>query len=185
MDTTTRAAVVGAAALGAAAAALYGSGRATVVTAMAAGAAIGATLSQVATARAAASDAPVRTFEDVARDDAAFKEAARAQTVDPTTEADALRRLFEGSSRPRLSEACTALNKGSQLEVADARWRTWAGEPREKLGAAIVAVIDSLDAPHLQPSGVEARLLGGLDPAVFGVFNLMAQDGMDCAKGTK
>jgi hypothetical protein len=64
MDTTTRAAVVGAAALGAAAAALYGSGRATVVTAMAAGAAIGATLSQVATARAAASDAPVRTFED-------------------------------------------------------------------------------------------------------------------------
>ena len=41
--------------------------------------------------------------------------------------------------------------------------------------AVIESVIDELEAPHLLPSGIETRLLGGTSAAAFGLFTLLSQ----------
>jgi hypothetical protein len=36
----------------------------------------------------------------------------------------------------------------------------------------VKGVVDKLEAPHLKPSGIEQRLLSGVDSACFGLFTL-------------
>jgi hypothetical protein len=123
----------------------------------------------------------VRTFESVLREDAAFREAAASIIVDAGAEADALRRLLrpegalEGASAARLAEACEELDAAPKLAHAKACFGPWAHASREVVGGAVMAVIDELEAPHLLPSGIETRLLGGTSAAAFGLFTLLSQ----------
>ena len=45
----------------------------------------------------------------------------------------------------------------------------------EHLGTAIETVVNDLDAPHLKPSGIEERLVGGLDASIFGLLTLVCK----------
>ena len=121
--------------------------------------------------------ANVRTFDDVAREDAAFKEASQALTVDAMAEADALTRLMVGTSAAALADACGSLNAMAKLDAAKARWQPWADSP--KLGEQILAVTTDLDAPHLLPTGIEQRLLSGVKAASFGLFALLQHAAFD------
>lgn len=120
----------------------------------------------------------VRTFADVARDDADFQAAANAETFDASAEAEALHRLFEGASAAALTEACTKLNTGGKLDHARSRYQPWAAH-KEKLGAAVHTIVDDLEAPHLKPSGIEQRLLGGVHASCWGLFTLMTHAALD------
>ena len=119
----------------------------------------------------------VRTFESVLREDAAFREAAASIVVDAGAEADALRRLLclEGASAARLARACEALDAAPRLASAKACFGPWTYASNEVVGEAVLAVIDELEAPHLLPSGIETRLLGGTSAAAFGLFTLLSQ----------
>ena len=158
-------------------------GRLAAASCAAIGAAVGALCARTVQSRAVEpwwhDENQVRTFADVARDDAIFKEAAKAEGIDASAEAEALRRLFDGSSSAALTEACTTLNASSSLANARVRWQPWARHNNEKLGTAVQAVIEDLDAPHLKPSGIEQRLLGGVNASCFGLFTLMANASLD------
>ena len=82
-------------------------------------------------------EANVRTFEDVARDDAAFRAAAEAEGCDALTEAAALRNLFDGRITPLLIDACNSLNTSHRLEKAQARWQLWREAAPHELGDAL------------------------------------------------
>ena len=138
------------------------------------GAALGSACAYVLSQRwAEEEEAPLRTFADVAREDAEFREAASEEAFDVAMEASALHSLFEGPSSAALAEACTALNTTAKLAEARSLYLTWSDVHRPKLGAAVHAVIDELDAPHLKPSGIEQRLQNGVAASCFGVFQLM------------
>ena len=124
-------------------------------------------------------EARVRTFADVAADDAAFREVANRAIVDPGAEADALCRLFDGASATNLTAAALALNNEELLDRSRARWQGWSQRPRADLGAAVLAVVDELEAPHLLPSGIEKRLYDGVNASIFGLFTLMRHAALD------
>ena len=118
--------------------------------------------------------APERTFEAVAQENAEWEAKARQEPFDAGVEAKALTSLLGGSSKTALSEACAALSQGAQLADAE---RVWAailcGAPPEHLGEQVREVVERLDAPHLRPSGIEQRLLGGTLPACHGLLSLV------------
>lgn len=125
-------------------------------------------------------EAKVRTFEDVANEDAAFRAAAQAEGCCALTEAAALRDLFDGGRKTTLlTNACSSLNTSHRLEKAQARWQTWKGVTPETLGAVIKSVVDELEAPHLQPSGIGKRLESGVPAASFGLLSLMDHAAFD------
>lgn len=120
-----------------------------------------------------ANDSSEPSFEQVARDDAIFRQKGFEEGFDEAAEALALRRLLEGESLTAVSAACKA---PSMLEGAKAAYAPWRGSSASELGAALhKTVMVDLEAPHLKPSGIEERLLGGLDAAVFGLWSLMKQ----------
>ena len=124
----------------------------------------------------AATDAGGQSFEQVARDDAAFRERELAEEFERAHEAAALVRLVDGESAAALSAACAAINRVEALEAARAAFAPWRGLAPTTLGDALHEVIMvTLEAPHLRPSGIEARLLGGLHAAAFGFFSLLKQ----------
>jgi hypothetical protein len=175
--TTTLAAVAGAAA-----GACLSRGRTTsgpgLALATAVGAAMGATCVAVIVRRWQTEawwhdEANVRTFDDVAREDAEFRAAAAAAPTDATAEAQALHRLFDGESSATLERACAALNMPAKLVSAKARWEPWRQVPPAKLGAIVTATVEELEADHLRPSGIETRLNGGVHAACHGLFALM------------
>lgn len=123
--------------------------------------------------------ANVRTFEDVAKEDAEFRAQAQQVAFDASAEVSALQRLFDGASRSALEEACASHNQMVSLADARARWLPWKGATAH-LGTALYAVIvTELDAPHLQPTSIEKRLQGGVHAARFGLFALMKASGLD------
>ena len=138
--------------------------------AIAAGTAVGALVGAFV---ALQQEKQVRTFADVAKEDAEFQQAALAAGFDGAEEAAALRRLFDGDSSRTLTEACDALNAGARLGAARDRWLPWKDVSDTALSKAIQSVVDDLEAPHLQPSGIEKRLLSGVAAASFGLFTLM------------
>jgi hypothetical protein len=49
------------------------------------------------------------------------------------------------------------------------------------LGEVVIGVMDELDAAHLRPTGIAARLADGVDAACHGVLTLLAnipEDGL-------
>ena len=80
-----------------------------------------------------------------------------------------LRNLLEGAA---LQSACEG--NPAELEAARAAWAKWSEAEPELLGAAIEkVVVETLEAPHLKPSGIEKRLNEGLAASRFGLFTLM------------
>ena len=173
--------VVGGAAFGAVVSTL--AGRPTTVGA-AAGAAIAASVAVIWSRQNEPwwhDESKVRTFDDVAREDAAFREAHSMEIFAHEAEASALHRLFDGASSARLAEACGALNATPKLASATARFEPWRRAAPAELAAAVEAVVSDLDAPHLLPSGIEKRLNDGVNAASFGLFSLMSHRALDRA----
>ena len=115
----------------------------------------------------------VRTFDDVAKEDAAFQAAARSEAFDAAAEGAALQRLFDGSSATLLTDACASLNSAPRLEKARLRWLHWKAKSPAAIGAVVESIVDELDAPHLKPSGIEQRLQSGVKASSFGLLGLM------------
>jgi Na+/glutamate symporter len=122
---------------------------------------------------------PMRTFADVAREDAEFQAAAAEEVVDYNIEADVLRSLFIGQRSAQLVSVCEALNATAKLEEARATFQPWATATPSLLGAAIEAVVEGLEAPHLRPSGIARRMECGVAASCFGLFTLLAQPAFD------
>jgi len=175
-------AVVGGAAVGMAVAVAAGKRGGVASAAALAGAVVGLGCSRVSTLRREPwwhDRANVRTFEDVANEDAEFRAQAQQVAFDASAEVAALQRLFDGASRSALEEACASHNQMVSLADARARWLPWKGATAH-LGTALYAVIvTELDAPHLQPTSIEKRLQGGVHAARFGLFTLMKASGLD------
>lgn len=115
-----------------------------------------------------------RSFEQVAEDDAVYRADARADELDPTTEAAALKRLFANDTVCAVCEA----KLGDRFKAISSVWDSWGdGCDDSKLGAAIAKVVTTLDAPHLKPSGIYERLTSGTDAACYGLATLMGDIG--------
>eukprot|EP00035_Acanthoeca_spectabilis_P025809 m.459993 g.459993 ORF g.459993 m.459993 type:complete len:129 (-) comp21889_c0_seq1:137-523(-) len=108
------------------------------------------------------------SFEKVARDDEAFREAAAKETINPAAEVAALSALFQ----PALCSIC-AKTLGSRWATVLSKYKTVADMPDSELASAIVGVVETLDARHLLPSGIKKRLEEGINPACFGLATLI------------
>jgi hypothetical protein len=119
---------------------------------------------------------PPRTIDDVAREDAAWRLSAAARPhvrADDAVEGAALRALLSdyetcvrceavaGAARWR---ACYAARAAITAEETD----------DEETGFRVAAVMDALDAPHLRPTGMRARLEKGVDATCHGVVTLLS-----------
>merc|ERR1712113_881468 len=98
-------------------------------------------------------DAPENSFERVAALDAEFRNEAMTQAFDSGSEVASLRSLLDGNSRAALVDACKSQNKDQQFEAADAAWQPWKLVDDARIGQALHAVTEELEAPHLKPSG--------------------------------
>ena len=116
------------------------------------------------------------SFEEVAAADAVYRAQEQAAGFDGDKEAAALRRLFEGESAAALTASAESLSKAEQLAAARGKWEQSlsAAEP-DAIASVVRSVVERLDAPHLKPSGIEQRVLSGVQPACFGLFTLMSQ----------
>ena len=119
-------------------------------------------------------DGAVQTVDEVNAANSQFYSDSIAEGFDAAREAASLRSLLDGSSRARAECACAAIGREEHLGALRARWEPWSKADEGALGQTIQkVVVDDLDAPHLSPSGIEARLLGGLDAACHGLFMLV------------
>ena len=113
----------------------------------------------------------VRDFASVARDDAADRaERCAEPPPDFAAEATVLPVLFEDAAAVA---ACAATLGARWDSVCQRVWTVWAGAPSEQLGAEIARVVDTLNAPHLLPSSIHERLVGGNAAASFGLATLL------------
>jgi len=117
------------------------------------------------------------SFDQVLAADAEWTAKEQAAGFDTTAEGLALKRLLEGPSSGALGTACQSVGQGAQLESARVAWAGWKDAEAGDLGAEVAAVVDRLDAPHLRPSGIEQRILGGVAPACYGLCSLMRELG--------
>lgn len=123
--------------------------------------------------QASSEESQVRTFDDVLKEDAAFRKNIEEEGLNFSSEAEAFRRLLEGKSAEALSDACTTVGKKDAYLDIKCRWTTyWANAPTSELAKAVQHVVTDLDAPHLLPSGIEKRLLEGVKPSCYGFFAL-------------
>ena len=113
-----------------------------------------------------------RTVGDIGADDAAMRDAARAAPpAEPIAEAEALSALFDDES---VHSLCAAkIGAARWASPCLEKWERWKGAPRAALGGEITRVVEALDGPHLLPSGIRERLLGGNDAACFGLAALL------------
>lgn len=120
-----------------------------------------------------ADDAPievVRTIADVQREDAEFFAAASQESFDEAAEAAALKNLMSGT---KAEAACSALNQSSKWTEAQQIWSTLGLKDDQALGASVRKVVESLEAPHLKPTGIASRLDNGVNATCFGLFSLL------------
>jgi hypothetical protein len=115
-------------------------------------------------------DAP--SLADVLKADAEQRAADReGPPPDRCAEALALKTLFTDASA---CATCETTLGGRWSNVLD-NWRTcWELSEDEPLGAAILQVVDDLDASHLLPSGISERLGAGNTAACFGLATLLS-----------
>ena len=98
----------------------------------------------------------------------------RGRGLQRANEAAALTSLLVGKSAAALKEACEQLNQTTKWEFAERVWQAeLSDKSADELGSKVHVVVDTLEAPHLKPSGIEERLLSGVKPACFGLFTLM------------
>ncbi|KAJ1486771.1 hypothetical protein T484DRAFT_1788571 [Baffinella frigidus] len=109
------------------------------------------------------------TFDQVLAADAEWAAKEQAAGFDTKAEGLALKRLLEGPSSDALGTACQSVGQGAQLESARGAWVSWKDAEASELGAEVSAVVSRLEAPHLRPSGIEERILGGVAPACYGL----------------
>lgn len=118
-----------------------------------------------------ADEPPTRTFAQVAQEDAEFHAAAAAEVFIDKDEGEALSSLIAGTA---LKEACASLNQSAKCDDAIRAYQeSFGGKSPEELGSAVRTVIESLEAPHLKPTGILKRLTSGVQPACFGLLTLM------------
>jgi hypothetical protein len=117
------------------------------------------------------------SFEEIAEADAIFRADAAKQVWNGDEEAAALQRLLDGTSAPAVADACAATSSRPRFETARAAWPATAiaSLDDQTLGGNIHTVIDTLEAPHLQPTGIERRLLDGTTAACMGLITLLNQ----------
>ena len=124
----------------------------------------------------AAEELPVRTFDDVARENNEWQAQAdeAMASFDNKAEGCALTSMCTGSAAAEMKAACESLNQGNKWETVQHIWTECCkAKPVETLGRDVKNVIDTLEAPHLRPTGIESRLRSGVKPACFGLFSLM------------
>ena len=109
----------------------------------------------------------------VMADDGAFRAAAAAQVFDGETEVQALRNIMDGSTSAATRTAALALGHEQKLVAARTRWELWKGKPNASVADAVQKVVTDLDADHLRPSGIEQRLIAGVQPACLGLVTLL------------
>lgn len=116
----------------------------------------------------------VQTFDQVAAANSAFYAETVAEGFDENKEARSLRSLLDGSSRGAAESAAEAIGRSAQVPALRAAWEPWRAIGEDVLGRSLKqVVVDDLDAPHLKPSGIESRLVGGLHAAAHGLFQLV------------
>ena len=70
--------------------------------------------------------------------------------------------------------ACMALGLDAKLTTLEReKWEPWRNRPTPELAAAVQKVVTDLDAEHLRPTGIEERLIAGVQPACHGLFTLL------------
>eukprot|EP00746_Dinoflagellata_sp_MGD_P062036 gnl/MRDRNA2_/MRDRNA2_26155_c0_seq1.p1 gnl/MRDRNA2_/MRDRNA2_26155_c0~~gnl/MRDRNA2_/MRDRNA2_26155_c0_seq1.p1 ORF type:complete len:137 (-),score=45.36 gnl/MRDRNA2_/MRDRNA2_26155_c0_seq1:232-642(-) len=89
---------------------------------------------------------------------------------DAKTEAAALHTIFSDDG---ICATCASKLSEDNWGAATDKFNSWKDSDPEELGAAIKAVMDHLDADHLQPSSMVERLNEGIDACAFGVQTLM------------
>ena len=114
------------------------------------------------------------SFAEVAQADEEQRAAARAAPPpDAAAEGAALKALFADDN------ACATCE-----EKLGGRWSSccldkyrggWESAGDKELGAEILRIVDSLDAPHLLPSGISERLGAGNGAAAFGLATLLSK----------
>ena len=122
----------------------------------------------------------MRSVADVGDDNAQWILEKRAEAFDHANEGAALFRLMNGASFAALEQAAAGCNAATRLATTQEAWAAWCmrgpcnGEKDiAAAGAAVARVVDRLEAPHLKPTGIEERLLGGLASSVFGLLTLI------------
>ena len=116
--------------------------------------------------------APVRTIEDVAKEDATYR-ARDAETPAPAPEqeAAAMKSLLRDLS---VCDRCVrAVGEARWVSSADARTRALGLEDSD-LGARVTKAVDDLDAPHLRPTSIRKRLDEGVDASCHSLVALLA-----------
>ena len=116
--------------------------------------------------------APVRTIEDVAKEDAAYR-ARDAETPAPAPEqeAAAMKTLLTDAS---VCDRCVkAVGEARWVSSADTRTRAL-GLADSDLGARVAKAVDDLDAPHLRPTSIRKRLDEGVDASCHSLVALLA-----------
>ena len=150
----------------------------------------------------AGSDASAsRDWSEVAADDGAYRTAAASAQFDGVQEAKALHSIMDGDSRPPCRTACAALGKEAKLKSMLAIWEPWRIKSHSELAGrncapmpdamsvpkfaahpasapparaeAVHQVVNDLDAEHLRPTGIEQRLIAGVQPACMGLITLL------------
>jgi hypothetical protein len=119
----------------------------------------------------------VRTFEDVAREDAAYR-ARDAETPAPAPEAEgaAMRSLLTNAS---VCDRCVrVVGEARWVSSSDTRTRVL-GLTDARLGASVAKCVDELDAPHLRPTSILRRLHQGVDQSCHSLLTLLANIGRD------
>ena len=122
----------------------------------------------------AISDAPVpvRTFEDVAREDAEYRvRDAEGPVATPEAEGAAMKALLESNE---VCDRCVDV-------VGEARWLS-SRETRVRvmcladgaLGNSVTKAVEELDAPHLRPTSIAKRLDEGVDASCHSLVTLLA-----------
>ena len=120
-----------------------------------------------------ADEGATRTIGDVGRENEEWVAKETAVSFDDAAECEALKRMLVGSSAEAMQEACSSVNQAAKWQATQQQWSAVNGTLPEALGARVRSVVESLEAPHLRPSGIEHRLNSGIAPACFGLFALM------------
>ena len=112
------------------------------------------------------------TFEKVAAADKEFRANAAKAVVDPDNEVAALTSLFD----PPLCHICEKTLGTERWSIVQGKYKSVLEKSSLQgtdLGNTVIAVTESLDAPHLLPSGIRERLEKGIAPAGYGLLTLI------------
>jgi len=74
------------------------------------------------------------TFEKIQEMDAQFQQQSAAQTMDPISEAAALRACFQGPKEPIVRESCCSLFDEARWNQFKTEWEDWKNKGDETVG---------------------------------------------------